>query len=155
VVRNIANIVPPYRLTGEYVATTSAIEYALEVLGITNIVVCGHSNCGGCNALWDESVLKRAPHTRHWLELASRVKERVLAQMGERARAGEAPDEREREWLTEQYNVLEQMRHLLTYPGVKERFKKGELKVLGWYYIIESGEVYNYNSETRQFEKTG
>ena len=48
IIRNIANIVPPYRDTAEFVATTSAIEYAVLMLGVENIIVCGHSNCGGC-----------------------------------------------------------------------------------------------------------
>ena len=52
VVRNIANIVPPYRVSEEFLATTSAIEYALELLNIKNIIICGHSDCGGCAALY-------------------------------------------------------------------------------------------------------
>ncbi|HEQ72010.1 MAG TPA: carbonic anhydrase [Spirochaetia bacterium] len=148
VVRNIANIVPHYRLTGEYVATTSAVEYALNVLKIDNIVVCGHSNCGGCYALWDEGLLADVPHTRHWLELAARVKDKVGRHF-----EGRPVDVREREWLTEQYNIVEQMRHLLSYPGVKDRYKSGSLKVFGWYYIIESGEVYNYDSARELFDK--
>jgi carbonic anhydrase len=51
IVRNIANIVPPYRRTEEYVSTTAAIEYALLALKVSFIVVCGHTNCGGCAAL--------------------------------------------------------------------------------------------------------
>ena len=149
VVRNIANIVPPYRDTGEYVSTTSAVEYALTVLDVANIVVCGHSNCGGCAALWRPENTERSPHTRHWLELAEPVKRKVEAHFTDRD-----TDVREREWLTEQYNVLEQMRHLTTYPTVRERFKRGTLKVYGWHYIIESGEVYNYNPAARAFEKT-
>ncbi len=148
VVRNIANIVPPYRDTGEYVSTTSAIEYALTALSIDTIVVCGHSNCGGCAALWHPEVTARAPHTRRWLELTERVKQKVETHF-----TGRAVDVREREWLTEQYNVMEQMRHLTTYPTVRERFRQGTLHVFGWHYIIESGAVYNLNPETKTFEK--
>ncbi|MBN2354448.1 MAG: carbonic anhydrase [Spirochaetales bacterium] len=149
-VRNIANIVPPYRLTGEYVSTTSAVEYALGVLKIENIVVCGHSNCGGCGALWDEETLREAPHTRRWLELAARARERVLAH----ARGRPLP-EGERALLTERYNVLEQLRHLLTYPGVKERFRARSLKVFGWHYEIDSGEVSAYDPGEKAFVKIG
>ena len=52
VIRNIANLVPIYRTSNDFLATTSAIEYAVKILNVTNIVVCGHSNCGGCNALY-------------------------------------------------------------------------------------------------------
>jgi len=150
VIRNIANIVPVYRLTGEYVATTSAIEYGLSVLKINNIVVCGHSNCGGCCALWDPELLRDAPHTRRWLQLAGGIKQKVLSHFD-----GRQVDVSEREWLTEQYNIVEQMRHLLSYPGLKDKYRRGEIKVFGWHYIIESGDVYNYNNTTGSFEKIG
>jgi carbonic anhydrase len=146
VVRNIANLVPFYRSTEEYVATTSAIEYALEVLNVNNILICGHSNCGGCNALYkSDAEMSRIPHTKKWLELASRVKEEIEL-LGVR-------DEREREWKTEQLNVVEQMNHLITYPYVKEKFRKNEINILGWYYVIETGEVFNYDKEKKRFTR--
>lgn len=146
VVRNIANIVPYYRRTEEYVATTSAIEYAVLVLGVENIVVCGHSNCGGCNALFrTDAELAALPHTRKWLELSSRVRKQVLSE-------GIA-DDSEREWRAEQLNVVEQMNHLVTYPYIKERYRKKELNIFGWHYIIETGEVFNYSKDDRQFVK--
>jgi carbonic anhydrase len=146
VVRNIANIVPLYRETEEYVATTSCIEYAVKVLEIDNIIVCGHSNCGGCNALLkSEEELADLPHTRKWLELARRVRDRVEQEKIESAE--------EREWRTEQLNVIEQMNHLITYPYIKERYRRNEIKIFGWYYIIETGEVFNYDKDARAFLK--
>ena len=137
IVRNIANIVPPYRMADEYLATTSAIEYAVQMLNVENIVVCGHSNCGGCASLYQEQN-EKLPHTRKWMELASSVKESVESQISE-------DDPLAREWLTEQSNVVEQMKHLLTYPFIAERFKEGSLDIMGWHYIIETGEVYGYD----------
>ncbi len=146
VVRNIANIVPYYRQTEEFVATTSCIEYAVQVLDIENIIVCGHSNCGGCNALLKtDKELENIPHTKKWLELAKRVKERIESERIEN------PDERE--WRTEQMNVVEQMNHLITYPYIKEKFREGKINIYGWYYIIETGEVFNYDREERSFKK--
>lgn len=64
VVRNIANLVPFYDKHSEtYVATSAVIEYAVKKLNVTNIVVCGHSNCGGCAALYYDKELKQLPHT--------------------------------------------------------------------------------------------
>lgn len=149
VIRNIANLVPPYRQTEEYVATTSAIEYAVQVLNVENIVVCGHSNCGGCAALYDdEETLDKVPHVKKWLELAHPVREKVLAKNGY-----STPNERE--WMTEQVNVVEQIKHLLTYPFILERYVEGKIKIFGWYYIIETGEVFNYNKENGFFELIG
>jgi carbonic anhydrase len=148
VVRNVANVVPYYRQSAEYLATTSAIEYALNALNVENIVVCGHSNCGGCHAMWlDDSQLEALPHTQHWLELSGNVKDTVTR------RLSVDDDEIKREWMTEQLNVVEQMNHLVTYPGVKERFRRGDLKIYGWYYIIGTGEVFNYSKERRAFER--
>jgi carbonic anhydrase len=146
VVRNIANIVPYYRETEEFVATTSCIEYAVNVLNVRNIIVCGHSNCGGCNALFKtDAELASIPHTKKWLELARRVKDRIAAEG--------IIDGEEREWRAEQMNVVEQMNHLVTYPYIKERYRNGELNIFGWYYIIETGEVYNYDRADRTFRK--
>ena len=146
VVRNIANIVPPYRDTEEFVATTSAIEYAVLMLNVKNIIVCGHSNCGGCNALYlPEERLDEIPHVKKWLDLARKVKPRV-----EKAIPEDNPGARE--WLTEQMNIVQQMRHLLTYPFIKERYRNKELFVFGWYYIIETGEVFHYNEDQGFFE---
>jgi len=145
-IRNIANIVPPYRSTEEYVGTTSAIEYAVEALGVKTIVVCGHSNCGGCAALnQPPEALDHLPNVRRWLEVSKEVKGRV-----DRLMTGDSPEERE--WLTEQVNVLVQMKNLLTYPYVREKYERGELKILGWHYLIETGEIYNFNDETQLFE---
>jgi carbonic anhydrase len=146
-VRNIANIVPPYRVTEEYVATTSSIEYAVQVLNVDSILVCGHSNCGGCAAMnMPREALDHIPHVRKWLEVSREVKGRV-----DRLMTGDSPEERE--WLTEQVNILVQMKNLLTYPYVKEKYDRGELNVYGWYYIIETGEIYNFDDEKAAFER--
>ncbi len=148
VIRNIANLVPYFRESNDFLATTSAIEYAVEMLNVENILVCGHSNCGGCNALYmDESKLAGLPNTRKWLELASPVKEKVLKLMGP------GDDYARREWLTEQLNIVEQLNHLLTYPFINKLYLEKKLNILGWYYIIETGEIFNYNRDICAFEK--
>ncbi len=148
IIRNIANIVPFYRASEEFLSTTSAIEYAVQILEVENIIVCGHSNCGGCNAMYaSEKELETIPHTKKWLELARPVRERVekdpeLMQ-----------DVVKREWVTEQLNVVEQMNHLLSYPYILDKYEKGELNLLGWYYMIGTGEVFNYDDSVKGFVK--
>jgi carbonic anhydrase len=146
IIRNVANIVPPYRITEEYVATTSAVEYAVQELKVDSIVVCGHSNCGGCAAMnMSEEQLAHMPHVRKWLAVSKEVKGRV-----DRLMQGDSPEERE--WLTEQVNILVQMRNLLTYPYIRSRYEEGKLNIYGWYYIIETSEIYNFNDEKEIFE---
>jgi carbonic anhydrase len=145
-VRNVANIVPPFRHTEEYVGTTSAIEYAVQALEVSNIVVCGHSNCGGCAAMnIPGENLAHLPNVRRWLEISKEVRGRVDRQM-------EVENPAKREWLTEQINILVQMRNLLTYPYIEERYQQGTLNIYGWYYIIETGEIFNFNDQTETFE---
>jgi carbonic anhydrase len=148
VVRNIANVVPYYRESSEFLSTTSAIEYALLVLNVENIVVCGHSNCGGCKALYlDDADLEKIPHTRKWLELVNNVKVKVELIIKD------FDNKKDIEWLVEQENIVEQMNHLLSYPLVEERYNNGTLNIYGWYYEICSGTVYNYNRKEKVFEK--
>lgn len=145
IVRNVANIVPPYSETSEYVSTMSAIEYAVLALNVENIIVCGHSNCGGCAAslkgMGDHSDLK---HTKNWLELIEPVRDRVIEKVSESEPGA-------REWMMEQGNVLEQLKRLGTYPYIVERVNSGKLKLSGWHYIIETGEVYIYKTEEDGF----
>ena len=146
IIRNVANLVPYHHDSEEFLATTSAIEYAVQVLNVENIIVCGHSNCGGCNALYaPEEQLERVPHTRKWLELARPVKDMV-----ERDPAL-LEDIVKREWVTEQLNVVEQRKHLLTYPYIAQRVDEGKLNIYGWYYMIGTGEVFNYNEQEHRF----
>jgi len=146
IIRNVANIVPAYQETGEYLAAISAIEFAIQGLEVENIVVCGHSNCGGIAALYKPAeYFHKLPHTRKWLELALPVKEKVLNILPGGNHAS-------REWLTEQMNIVEQIHHLLTYPYIAEKYEKGLLTISGWYYIIETGEIFSYNVGKGFFE---
>ncbi|RZD15677.1 MAG: carbonic anhydrase [Candidatus Acididesulfobacter guangdongensis] len=146
-VRNIANMVPPYRETEEYVSTTSAIEFAIEVLNVKNIVVCGHSNCGGCASLYkSEEELKNVPHVRKWLELANPVKEYVLNNINT-----EEGKNIQKSLMTEQFNIVHQVNNLFTYPFIKEKYINKEINIYGWYYMIATGEVYNYDKKNGSF----
>ena len=143
VIRNIANIVPHYREADEYLATTSAIEYALEELKVENIIICGHSHCGGCAALYEEEHFTKMPNVRNWLKLISPVKEQVLA-LNPKTKAMRA-------YFTEQINIEKQIMNLFTYPNVKEKYLARTLHIYGWHYIIESGEVYSYDFKKHEF----
>ncbi len=144
VVRNIANVIPPFeRNDSTYKCTASILEYAVKYLKVKNIVVCGHSNCGGLKALfYPKEKLQKLPLVNKWLDLITDLKDKVK----------DIDDEALREWEIEQLNVVRQLENLLTYPFVLEKFEKGEINLYGWYYIIESGEVYNYNFEKKEFE---
>ncbi len=146
-IRNVANVVPPHDTSINHEDTLSALEYAVQVLEVKNIVVCGHSNCGGCKALFaEEETLKSLPHTGKWLGLARPAKNKA-EKRGDRAWK-EDPHR-----SVEQENILLQMDHLLSHPIVREKQENGSLQVYGWYYDIGKGEILNYNFEKHQFEK--
>ncbi|HED8018418.1 TPA: carbonic anhydrase [Campylobacter jejuni] len=144
VIRNIANIVPPYRVGEDYLATTSAIEYALNSLHIKNIVVCGHSNCGGCNALYySDEELNKIPNVKKWLTMLDPIKKDVMIFARD--------DLAMRSWLTEKLNLVNSLQNILTYPGVQEALDEGKIEVHAWYYIIEIGEIYEYDFKAKIF----
>ncbi|BEK27350.1 carbonic anhydrase [Campylobacter jejuni] len=144
VIRNIANIVPPYRVGEDYLATTSAIEYALNSLHIKNIVVCGHSNCGGCNALYySDEELNKIPNVKKWLTMLDPIKKDVMIFARD--------DLAMRSWLTEKLNLVNSLQNILTYPGVQEALYEGKIEVHAWYYIIETGEIYEYDFKAKIF----
>ena len=144
-VRNIGNIVPKYHeKIGEY-STISAIEYAVLVLGVENIIVCGHSNCGACAAIWKENI--QGKHVRMWLQQLDAVKRTVKI-----CGFSDKP-ESERSVMTERLGVKLQLKRLLRYPYVKERVEDGTLNIEGWWYDIKKGNIYIYDLKKDRFKK--
>lgn len=149
VIRNMGNIIPPYKENSNirkgFLATTSAIEYAISILNITNIIICGHSNCGACSAIYeDKKILSNTPYIYNWLQLLKPVKQKV-EELNPKSIS-------KRMWLTEQINIQHQIENLMTYPFVEDKFYTKELNIYGWYYIIETGEILNFNIKNREFE---
>ena len=146
VIRNIANIIPPYRIGNDYLATTSAIEYALNSLHIKNIVICAHSNCGGCAALYDEDQeLNEIPNVKKWLSILNNIKKEVLSLSISKE------DEAMRAWLTEKLNLVNSLQNLFTYPNVIKLWNEEKINIHAWYYIIQTGEIYEYDIKLNDF----
>ncbi|HKL37903.1 MAG TPA: carbonic anhydrase [Bacteroidales bacterium] len=147
VIRNVANIVPPAHQAERFAENLSAVEYAVQVLNVDQVVICGHSNCGGCRALFSEPVaLNSLPHTSQWLKLARPARERAKARQYQLWRDNPFRS-------VEQENILLQMENMNSHPFVNDRQKSGSLPVFGWYYDIGRGEILNYNPDTGKFER--
>ncbi len=145
IVRNIGNFVAPFRPDADYHATASAIEYAVSVLEISDIIVCGHSHCGAIEALYKE--IEATPeniHTVKWLELGEAAKKIALLTHKEK------PKE-ELLRYTEKVSVIHQLDNLLTYPAVKRRVDEGKLFLHGWHYDIENGDIEYFDDEAYEF----
>src|SRR5438105_10361403 len=106
IVRNVGNMVPHVTVPG---GTAAAIEYALEVLGVTNVIVCGHTFCGAINAILHPETMDRLPFVRRWLAQAERVREIVGQRYGHL-------DESARMFAAVQENVLVQLENLRAFP---------------------------------------
>jgi len=136
IIRNIGNLIPPYESDG-YHGTPAGIEYAVLVLGVTDIVVCGHSHCGAIRSLYVPTEVE-APNIARWLEL------------GKDAKLDE-PLSEELLRRSEQRSVALQLKRLMSYPMVRERVESGALNVHGWYYVIEEGRVLELDLERGEF----
>lgn len=142
IVRNAGNIVPPH--IREAGGVTASIEYAVAVLGVQHIVICGHSDCGAMKAAGDVSRLSHLPHVQDWLGHTRAAVEVVKACCG-----GCGPGQLRE--LTEQ-NVLLQLNHLRTHPSVAAGLAAGSLTVHGWYYDIEWGQVLCHDAADNRFK---
>ncbi|MER2063347.1 MAG: carbonic anhydrase [Alkalibacterium sp.] len=143
VLRNIANSVPSIHDKETDTTTMSAIEYAVLVLEVEMIIVCGHSNCGGCSAaLAGDRSLSKLPYTKHYLKPLKGLCEKVAAENG---------TDQEKAKRLEELNVLEQLRHLREYDFVRERIEEGRLDIEGWRYDIGEGTVERYDETADRF----
>jgi len=146
IVRNIGNFVAPFNPDSDYHATASAIEYAVSILEVSDIVVCGHTHCGAIAALYKD--IQQTPeniHTIKWLELGAEAKK--VASL-----AYKHADTEIKLRYTEQISVVYQLDNLLTYPAVKRRVEEGTLFLHGWHYNIEDGHIDYYDDEDFEFK---
>jgi carbonic anhydrase len=141
--RTPGNIVPIYDDSGR-VGVSASIEYAVAVLGVPDIIICGHSACGAMKGLLHPESMLDIPATARWLTFAAPAVREL-----ERNHAG--LDDESRCELLCQLNVLEQMAHLHTHPAVEERYKSGTLGIHGWYYEIHTGRIDAYDPATGRF----
>lgn len=134
--RNVGNVVPPH--SNETGGTTSAIEYAVSVLQVRNVIVCGHTDCGAITGALDTSKLKGLPHVKEWLGHCRSAMEVVRERNG--LESG-APLGHEYLNAAIEENVLQQVQHLRTHPAVAAKLATGKIKIHGWVYDIQSGQV--------------
>lgn len=140
--RNAGNIVPPHtKATG---GTTATIEYALAVLEVPHIVICGHTGCGAMQGAMNPESLKDLPHVSKWLGYSHAAVEIVKE-------TGQELDEEARLRMLIEQNVLLQITHLKTHPYVAARHAAGKLQIHGWVYDIRCGDIVAYDDKQEKF----
>lgn len=142
IVRNAGNLVPPSDTANGGEAAT--IEYAVQALGVTHIVVMGHSHCGAMKALLQPESVATLPRVADWLKHAAAVRQTL------REEYADCPEpELYNAAITE--NVLLQLDHLLTYPAIAAKVQARQLKLHAWVYEFETGYVLAYDPATHHF----
>ena len=146
ILRNVGNIVPPHNAIRDKNSVAAALEFAVLGLKVTDIIVCGHSNCGAMQMLRrSDAAFLDMPHLKEWVRIAEPV--RLIVERF----YGEASDDIKAR-VTEKENVLLQIRNVETYPFVEKSLEAGTLKLHGWYYDIGTGRISAYDPETDAFE---
>ncbi|WP_214412277.1 carbonic anhydrase [Sphaerisporangium fuscum] len=132
--RTAGNVIPPYRL-GRLTAEAATIEYAVSVLGVQDLVVCGHSRCGAVQGRVRSWTLRSAPTTRWWLLQTHRWRDVPPDDEEEAARS----------------HLVAQLDKLRRYPRVARGLSSGRLRLHGWFYEVDTGVVLNYRRDARGF----
>jgi carbonic anhydrase len=146
VVRNVANLVPPYETGGKFHGVSSAIEFAVLNLRIKHMIVMGHSGCGGIKAALDQSAAKQteAQFISRWMSMLDDARLKVMA-------AHQTSDHSERQSALEKEAVKTSIRHLRTFPFVSEAENKGRLSMHGAYFDIATGTLSVLNHSRGEF----
>lgn len=134
VMRNVANVVPPYGTTGD--AAAAVLEFAVLDLGVQHIIVCGHTFCGGVEVVLDQEKLNTTSRLGRWVSWIGPALSKVDA-LG-------LPEEK-RYLETIKANVLLQCDNVKSYPEVMQALKEGRLSVHGWLFDLESGDLLEFD----------
>lgn len=145
VVRNVANLVPPFETTGQYHGVSSAIEFAVTGLKVQNLIVLGHRQCGGIQALMQSEPTEKKSFITKWVSIASEAKQKVLKKYSETSF-----EEQCRHCEMESIGIS--IKNLATFPFIQEAVGAGKLTILGLYFDLESGEILELDQSSGVFE---
>ncbi len=145
-VRNVANLVPPYTPTGGYHGVSAALEFAVTGLAIEHILIMGHTGCGGIKAYLDGHYEEDAggPFINRWMSILEPARARVLAAHGE------APREAQQRALEEE-GIRQSIKNVQEFPFIRERMGAGKLHIHGGYFDIGSATLYAMDGGTGEF----
>ncbi|QOP41788.1 carbonic anhydrase [Sulfurimonas marina] len=146
VLRNVGNFVAPYKPDEEFHSTATGIEYAVNALNVSEIIICGHTHCGAIASLYSELDDDSFIHTKKWLTLGEKPK--ALAKLA----LGKDASKEELLRLTEKLSVISQIENLLTYPYIKEGVANETIHIHGWMYDIQTGAIEYYDPDEHAFK---
>lgn len=147
VVRNVANLVPPYGPDDGFHGTSAALEFAVQSLKVKNILVLGHGRCGGINAALNpmSEPLSPGDFIGQWMKLVKDAAEEV--------RGDTEISEAERPTALERVSIRHSIRNLRSFPWIKSLEDKGEISIYGAWFDISSGALWAMNRDSGVFEQ--
>ncbi|MBL7004250.1 MAG: carbonic anhydrase [Gammaproteobacteria bacterium] len=148
VIRNVANIIPPYEMDSAQHGASAALEYAITTLKVEHVVVMGHAHCGGIRALVDQPKRMCAnsdSFLERWMSLAKPAYESVINEYPD-------ADNAELAHQCEKESVLSSLNNLKTFPWVEQRLKEGSIKLHGWYFNLVNGNLCVYSEADKRFK---
>lgn len=143
-VRNVANLVPPYEKNGGFHGVSSAIEFAVVNLQVQNIIVMGHRQCGGIRALMLEQA-REGSFIAQWMKIAQEAKYRVL-------QSCDGADDETLCRQGEMESIVTSLENLRTFPFVQEAIAERGMSLIGTYFDLEMGEMFEYEKESGKFK---
>lgn len=147
VLRNVANLVPPYAPDQGHHGTSAAVEFAVRGLEVEHIVVLGHARCGGVRALIEGSTGAETDFVSGWMHIARSARDRALALT---LSAGQPIEAARR--MCEQETVAISLGNLMTFPWIREKVEQGQLMLHGWFFDLDSGELFRLDPITNTFQ---
>ena len=147
VIRNVANLVPPYEADRSFHGTSAALEFGVCGLEVQHIILFGHTQCGGIQALLEKPFEKDEPKglLSKWMELAKPAHEAVLKHHTQISMD-------EKSALCGRYSLINSLNNLQTFPWIKERVQKGDLSLHAWNFDLERGCLEVYDPDKNCFE---
>jgi len=147
IIRTAGNMVPPYKAArGGGVA--ASIEYAVEVLGIRSIVLCAHSDCGAMKAILHPEKVAALPAVAEWVKYGELARRKFESEQPQPE--GQAALDR-----MAQLNVIQQLKHLVAYPFIRQRVERHEVELYGWFYRIDAGQILGWDEAKGQIVEVG
>jgi carbonic anhydrase len=145
VVRNVANMVPPYEPDGQYHSTSAALEFAVQALRVRDIIVMGHGRCGGIRAALDPNAEPLSPgdFIGKWMGLVSTAAEQL--------QNNSVMTATERQTALERISIRNSIANLRSFPCVKILEERGKLQIHGAWFDIANGELWIMDPDTRDF----
>lgn len=135
IVRNVANIIPPFECDKKHHGTSAALEFGIRFMGIKDLIILGHSNCGGIEALLADHAKGHNDFISKWVSIVSDEEAKNLS-VDDCARA----------------SIKRSYQNCMSFPWLKERLESGDLNIHMWFFDIKTGQIFSYNHESDEYE---